>query len=30
VQLDEQLHHAKVEVLDEAASRQLFRQSAGL
>jgi hypothetical protein len=30
VQLDEQLHHAMVEVLDEAASRQLFQQSAGL
>jgi hypothetical protein len=30
VQLDEQLHHTMVEVLDEAASRQLFRQSAGL
>jgi hypothetical protein len=30
VQLDEQLHHAMVEVLDGAASRQLFRQSAGL
>jgi hypothetical protein len=30
VQVDEQLHHAMVEVLDEVASRQLFRQSAGL
>jgi hypothetical protein len=29
VQLDEQLHHHKVNVLDEAASRQLFRQRAG-
>jgi hypothetical protein len=30
VQLDEQLHHHMVDVLDEAASRQLFRQKAGL
>jgi hypothetical protein len=30
LQLDKQLHHAKVDVLDEVASRQLFRQSAGL
>jgi hypothetical protein len=30
VQLDTKLHHAKVNMLDEEASRQLFRQSAGL
>jgi hypothetical protein len=29
-QLEEQLHHHKLDVLDEAASRQLLRQSAGL